>query len=119
MTQPDEFYKFNEVYNQTNNLFTYTQIPADQDVQTNFPNKIIASSSKVEGSKIDNGTNILQNEFMDLDGQYGEIGKLQEFNSFMYGFQDRAVSYLIINPRVQIEPSDGVAIELGTGQFLS
>jgi hypothetical protein len=119
MTQPDEFYKFNEVYNQTNNLFTYTQIPADQDVQTNFPNKIIASSSKVEGSKIDNGTNILQNEFMDLDGQYGEIRKLQEFNSFMYGFQDRAVSYLIINPRVQIEPSDGVAIELGTGQFLS
>lgn len=119
MIQPDEFYKFNEVYNQTNNLFTYTQIPADQDVQTNFPNKIIASSSKVEGSKIDNGTNILQNEFMDLDGQYGEIRKLQEFNSFMYGFQDRAVSYLIINPRVQIEPSDGVAIELGTGQFLS
>lgn len=118
-TQPEEYYKFNEVYNQLNDLFTYSQIPSDVDVQTNFPNKIIASSTKVLGSKIDNATNILQNEFMDLDGQYGEIRKLQEFNSSMYGFQDTAVSYLIINPRVQITPSDGVPIELGTGQFLS
>lgn len=118
-TQPEQYYKFNEVYNQLNDLFTYSQIPSDVDVQTNFPNKIIASSTKTLGSKIDNATNILQNEFIDLDGQYGEIRKLQEFNSFMYGFQDTAVSYLIINPRVQLTPSDGVPIELGTGQFLS
>ena len=118
-TQPEQYYKFNEVYNQLNDLFTYSQIPSDVDVQTNFPNKIIASSTKTLGSKIDNATNILQNEFIGLDGQYGEIRKLQEFNSFMYGFQDTAVSYLIINPRVQLTPSDGVPIELGTGQFLS
>lgn len=40
-TQPEQYYKFNEVYNQLNDLFTYSQIPSDVDVQTNFPNKIM------------------------------------------------------------------------------
>ena len=49
---------------------------------------------------------------MDLDGDKGELQALRRFNNDIYAFQDTGISKVIFNPRVQINASDGVPIEI-------
>jgi len=55
---------------------------------------------------------------MDLNGKYGPINGLASFADNIYTFQDEAIAAISINPRVQIQGSDGVGLELGKGGIL-
>ena len=55
---------------------------------------------------------------MTLDGKHGSINSLVSFNDEVYALQDRAIAYISINPRIQTQGSDGLSIQLGTGQVL-
>jgi len=117
---PDTFYKFNTVYNQPNNFLT--SFPLDSRIEegrNNSRNTIIATDTKIPGEFIDSWTNILLNEFQVIEGNYGAINKLQELGGQIFAIQDKAVCHLIINPRVQIQASDGKPVELGTGELFS
>jgi len=63
---------------------------------------------------IDKWTNLNFVNTIDADGTYGKIKSLNLFDNEIYGFQDQGVFQLMYNSRVQIAPSDGVPIELGT-----
>ena len=55
---------------------------------------------------------------MYIDGKYGSINCLHSFKDEIYTLQDRAIASISINPRVQVQGNDGIAIQLGTGQIL-
>ena len=67
---------------------------------------------------IDKWTNLNFVNTIDADGTYGKIKSLNLFDNEIYGFQDQGVFQLMYNSRVQIAPSDGVPIELGTALIL-
>ena len=114
----DEFHNYNKIYSQEPNLLLRRGENYNFKKVTKFNNKIISSKLKVAGELIDSWTDILVNETLDIDGKYGNINHLYSFKDDLYVFQDKAISMLNINPRIQLQSTDGVAIELGKGDVL-
>lgn len=105
-------------YNQQNELILGISKPVTfTDVEI-FNASIIASKQKFPNEVIDSWTDFLVNDTMNLDGIYGDITKLYNFTNEIFSFQERAVSGITINPRIQIQADDGVGVELGTGTVL-
>ena len=114
----DEFHQYNTVYSQQPSLVSIQDIPFTFNVVNNFTNAVRASKLKIPGELIDGWTELLPNEEIQLDGKFGPGNKIISHNDNVYTFQDKAVAYLAINPRVQTVGNDGVSIELGTGNVL-
>lgn len=114
----EEFHEYNRVYSQQPNL-VQNQSESFKFKKTNsFDTQIISSKLKIPGETIDNWTDFLENEVMNLDGKYGGINSLVNFKDNIYALQDSGVAHISINPRVQVQGSDGVDIELGRGSVL-
>ena len=109
---PTNFNLFNKVYSQKNTFFNYAYLREDDTSVTRFPNQIMWSKTKTLGEDVDSWTNINAANVMDLDGDKGELQALRRFNNDIYAFQDTGISKVIFNPRVQINASDGVPIEI-------
>lgn len=109
---PTNFNLFNKVYSQRNTFFNYAYLREDDTSAIRFPNQIMWSKTKTLGEDIDSWTNINAANVMDLDGDKGELQALRRFNNDIYAFQDTGISKVIFNPRVQINASDGVPIEI-------
>lgn len=114
----EEYHKYNTVYSQQNILTSVEDVGFKFKEVENFDTRIIASKVKVPGEFIDSWTDFQVNETMDLDGKYGPINSLINYNDNIYALQDTGVSFININPRVQTQASDGISIELGTGNVL-
>ena len=106
----NEFNKFNSVYDQQNNLFSYN-IPLD--INTYYPNNIIWTSVKYAGELTDSFTKVTFNGGVDVQGTYGQIQKLISFNNTLYSIQNRAIYKINYNNRIAISPSDNTPIIIG------
>ena len=111
------YHKYNRVYSQQPTLIQYTTDNSEKEI-VNFDTRIIASKVKVPGERIDSWTDTLVNEIQDLDGKYGPINSLVNFNDKIFSLQDEGVALVSINPRVQVQGSDGISVELGKGSVL-
>lgn len=109
---PNNFNLYNKVYSQRNNFFTYKALNSDDFPYNTFPSQITWSKSKVYGEDVDTWTNITMANILDLDGDKGELQALRKFGNEIYAFQDSGISKILYNNRVQINPSDGVPIEI-------
>jgi hypothetical protein len=114
----DEFHNYNRVYSQSSNLINNQTDNIKLKKVSEYNSRIISSKLKIPGEFIDSWTDFLENETLDLDGKYGSINNIITFNDVLYALQDRAVSKIGVNPRVQTQGSDGLSIELGTGGIL-
>lgn len=114
----DDYHKYNKVYSQLPNLFTRRNINYNIKKINNFDTNIIATKLKSSGEVIDSWTDILPNEVITLDGKFGPINSLVSLNDRIFSYQDKAIAFISINPRVQVQGNDGIAIELGFGQVL-
>lgn len=114
----DEYHNYNRVYSQQSNLIQSSDTDFTFQRIKEFDTRIQSTSLKIPNEEIDSWTNILTNEVMDLNGKYGPINGLVSFNDNIFALQDEAISAISINPRVQVQGSDGVGIELGTGGIL-
>lgn len=114
----DEFHKYNNVYSQSPNLLR--KVNSDFNIKkiSNFDTNVITTKLKSPGELIDSWTDILQNETITLDGKHGSVNSLVNFNDELYTLQDKAFAFLSISPRVQVQGSDGVQVQLGTGSIL-
>ena len=111
---PKNFNLLNKNYTQSNNYFTYNGLNYTKFDLNEFPNTITWTDIKTPSELIDKWTNLNFVNTIDADGTYGKIKSLNLFDNEIYGFQDQGVFQLMYNSRVQIAPSDGVPIELGT-----
>lgn len=106
------FNLINKVYTQRNNFFNYRILDEDYYKVTRFPNQILWSTQKSHLEEIDSWTNITLASSLDLDGNKGPVKSIVNFNDNLYCFQDKSISQLLFNSRVQIPVSDGVPVEL-------
>lgn len=112
---PTNFNLFNPVYSQRDNFFNYRILDSDIYKLNNFPNSITWSKEKHLGEDVDTWTNITMANTLDLDGTKGKVNKLVAFNEKIIAFQDKGISNILFNSRVQIPVSDGVPIEIANG----
>ena len=113
---PANFNLYNKVYSQRNNLFNPVYVNSDDVNTSKFPNQVLWSISKTLGESIDSWTNINALSILDLDGDKGGLNAIRRFNNELYAFQDKGISQIIFNPRVQIASSDGIPIELSNSK---
>lgn len=118
-TTPANFNLINPIYNQTNNFFVYRPLNTTLFSQNVFPNTITWSLTKTAASLTDTWTNITLASTLDLDGDKGKITSLDMFNNELYCFQEKGLSNILYNSRVQIQGSDGVPIEIANSGKVS
>jgi len=113
-----EYTNYNEVYSQQPILTKTSDVGFKFKKVQEFDTRIISTKVKTPGEFIDSWTDILENETLDIDGQYGPINAVMTLKDEIFCLQDTAVAHLAVNPRVQIAAGDGVGLELGTGGIL-
>lgn len=114
----DNYHKYNRVYSQPNNFIIRQDEEYTNRRNEKFGTSVMASKLKTSGELIDNWLDLLPNETLDLDGRFGPINSLMSFADEVYAFQDDAISFLSINPRIQMPTADGLGIQLGVGGVL-
>jgi cell wall assembly regulator SMI1 len=113
---PQNFNLFNDsAYNQSGNFFSYHQLDYTLIKDNNFPNTITWSLEKHLGEDVDSWMSIDVSNTEELDGTFGKVNKVVNYNNELYCFQDTGISQLLFNSRVQIPTSDGVPIEITNG----
>ena len=114
----NEYHKYNKVYSQQPTLISKRNLDYNIKKINNFDSNIIATKKKNVGELIDSWSDISVNDVMTLDGKYGAIKAVNNFNDEIYAIQEQAVSFISINPRVQVQGNDGLSVQLGTGNLL-
>lgn len=112
---PQNFNLLNEVYSQKDNFFNYRILDEDYYKQHTFANQITWSKEKYAGEEIDTWTNITLANTLDMDGEKGKVTALRTWNEYLLCFQEKALSQILFNSRVQIPTTDGVPIEISNG----
>ena len=109
----ENFGLLNEVYSQSDNYFTFNKDDERTLESTGkFPNQFSWTLTKNPNSLVDNWTNLTFASTYNLEGKYGKLTKLVMHNNQLYAFQDKAISNILYNTRVQVPVSDGLPIEL-------
>ena len=116
--QYTEFQQYNRVYSQQPNLVQVTDPGFKFKKVKEYDTRIASTKVKIPGENIDSWTDLLENEQKDLDGKYGPVNATINFKDEIYLLQDTGVAHISINPRVQTSGSDGVPVQLGTGDVL-
>ena len=114
----EEYLQYNNVYSQQPNLIKSVGLGSKFKKIQEFDGRIMSSKEKIPGEFVDNWTDFLENETMDLDGKYGPINAVVNLNDEIFCLQDTGLSQIAINPRAQVQAQDGISIELGTGGIL-
>ena len=110
---PANFNRFNPVYNQANNYFTFVYNDADDIVYNReYKNSIQWSLQKNYSSDIDDWCNIQDNNTLDLDGDKGQLEALVRLGNNLIAFQDTGIAQIQYNEKTQIATSEGVPIEI-------
>ena len=113
-----EYQEYNSVYSQQPTLVKSVTVSSKVKKVKEFDGRIVSSKEKIPGEFIDNWTDFLENETMDVNGTYGPINAVANMGDEIFVLQDSAVAHITINPRAQTVGADGVTIELGTGNVL-
>lgn len=116
--QDAEYHKYNKVYSQNPTLIKHRNLGYNVKRLKSLDANIISTKLKSAGEIIDSWTDVSVNDVMTLDGKHGSINSLASFNDEIYAIQDKALAFISINPRVQVQGQDGLAIQLGTGNVL-
>ena len=109
---PKNFNLLNQVYSNLDNFFTYRTFDEDYYKLSIFHNSVTWSRQKTDAQTVDPWTNINMAATLNLDGNKGKIIALRTFNDTIVCFQERAVSVIKFNERVQIPTSDSNPIEI-------
>lgn len=118
-TNNTNFNKINPIYSQKDNFFNYNKLPDEFYYHNSFTNQITWSLTKSNGADIDVWTNIALANTLDVDGTNGQITDLFSLGDNIFCLQEDALNQILYNDRVQIQPSDGVPIEIANSGKVS
>ena len=110
---PQNFNLINPVYSQLDNFFSYKIMDSDFYKLNRFPATVAWTLQKNNAAEVDSWTNVTMGSTLDMDGNAGQVTSINTSMDTLYCFQERGVSQIMFNSRVQINPSDGVPIEIG------
>lgn len=119
------------IYNQEYDLYTYNSVYskwfggkfyiANDDSNDNFEKyttRILSSEKKINGESEDSMSIFKINNFIDLDGNKGDIYKIINFKNNLYFWQNTGFGIVSVNPRSLIQDNNPGLLNLGTGGIL-
>lgn len=112
------YHKYNRVYSQQNKITLTKDLEYSFKPVNYFNASVRGSRKKINGELVDSWLQPMVNDAIDLDGKYGPINRLINFNDNVFAMQERGISMLSINPKVQINTVEAGALQLGTGKLL-
>ena len=83
-----------------------------------YDNRVYMSQQKLNGELFDSWTIFKPLDYMDVDGHYGPLNKLEVLNDQVLFFQDKSFGILSLNPQSLITDGSGGEVQLGTGRGL-
>ena len=95
------FNKINDVYSQQNNFFTYNVLDKKYK-NTNYINQIAFSLQKHPGEDIDTWTSINLLSAFNINGEYGKLNKIVNFNDNLIVYKYRFFAFIYTIYRVCI-----------------
>ena len=113
---PVNFNLLNYGYTQENNFFNYKILDHDLFTKDSYPTFITWSKTKTPGEETDTWTNVTLANVLDLDGDKGPVKALKRFNNTLFCFQDKGISRILYNERVQLSTTSGVPVELANSE---
>lgn len=108
----ENFNLLNPVYSQHNNFFTYNILDSRFTKTNKFKNQLTWTKVKSANALIDNWTNLVLANTLDLDGDKGEIISLNKYNNNIISFQPKGIAQILFNSNVQISTENSIPIEL-------
>ena len=111
VAHPTNYNLFNPVYSQQDNFFTYHGFNSQNNV-TRFPNMITWTLTKAPNALVDKWTNITLASTLNLDGDRGEIRRLEKIRNDIFSFQDKGISRILFNDRTALTTTSGAPVEL-------
>jgi len=120
-TYPDmgDLYRYNSAYSAVNvgKIF----IPKPFDYKATNINDILVTSSerKTNGEYSDSWLKFKYNNYLELEGEYGEIIRIINNNEKLVAFQPRAIAVLSVAERELVETNNTTSLAVGTGGILS
>jgi hypothetical protein len=117
--QESDLYLYNKTYSRVFDAEVYTPKQPLSSIESSFKTRINASLGKVIGETTDSFLKIQPSSYIDVDGQYGEIVRLNVFNDRLYFFQKNAIGIAAVNERSQTTDSNGASIIMGEIGLLS
>lgn len=116
--QPDDLYLYNSVYSQQSTTQYVIGEMLDSSKETIFDTMIKASNIKSNGELSDSWTKFGINEYIEVDGNYGEVRALSLVGNKLLYWQEDAFGILSVNERSLIQDSQTSSLVLGTGGIL-
>jgi len=115
----NESYSHDEFYSQQNNS-EKKFVAKDFAVITveEFPHRLWISKAKIDGELIDNWKKFETANILDVDGSYGPINKVINFQDRLVFYQDHAIGVAAIDETSVALDEAGVEIVLGKGRTL-
>lgn len=115
----NEVYSHHEFFGQQNNSekkFVAKDF-ATIDLEE-YPHRLWISNEKIDGELIDSWKKFDTSDILDVDGSYGPINKVINFQDRLVFYQDHAIGVAAIEETSIVNDTSGVGIALGTGQTL-
>lgn len=116
---PTNFNLINPVYSQLDTFFSSRMLDDDYYKIVDYPSQFLWSDIKFPSAESDVWTNLSLSSSYDMDGSAGKLTAILPFNELLLGFQDKSVSQILFNSRIQVQASDGFPIELANNQKVS
>ena len=110
---PTNFNLMNPVYSQRDNFFNYRILDKQYYRNNKYPTQVLWSTEKTYLEDVDTWANVTLANSIDLSGSAGPITSIETFNDLLIAFQEKSISQVLFNSRVQIPTSDGTPVEIG------
>ena len=115
----EDMYQYNKAYSREVDAKKYFPKPLNFRALDKYYSKIINSEIYNGASLSDPWTRFMYVSEIILDGQYGNITKLVDFNNKLIAFQDRAIAVVGFNDKEVVQSNNSTALTLGTGDRLT
>jgi len=107
----EQFGVLNRVYSQPNDFYSGRDLDRDYDLDS-YRSTLTWTLDKADAADIDEWTHVTLSNTLKLNGDKGICNALRRYRNAIIAFQDRCLSEILFNSRVQISASDGVPIEI-------
>lgn len=111
VAHPTNFNLLNPVYSQKDNFFTYHGFNSQNNVEK-FPNQITWTLTKSPNALVDRWTNMNLASTLNLDGDRGEIQRIEKYRNDLFAFQNSGISKILYNERTVLSTQSGIPVEL-------
>lgn len=109
---PKNFNILNPVYSQQDTLFGSRILDTEDLEALNYPTSVYFTKTKNAGAIVDEYTNVNLGSIEELDGEYGKITSMKNFNGALLAFQEKGISQVLFNESTALTTTIGVPIEI-------